>query len=253
MNFIRSKISSYKIIALLAILTTLSACSKKKKYSDDIIPAELLYNNGVELLEKGDYEKAADEFEKVFFQHPGNEIAPKSELMQAYSLYLAGEYDLAVDILDIFIKLHPRHEEVAYAYYMKALANYTQVSSVDLDQSRSKMAKHDFETVIKRFPHTKYATDASMKLDLVDNHLAGKEMYVGRYYLDKKNPIAAIRRFQTVINDYPHTTHIEEALYRMVESNIMLGLQEEAKKYAAVLGHNYPEGSWYKRAYDLVS
>ena len=254
MNFIRSNILSYRIItlALLAISMSLSACSKKK-YSDDVIPAELLYNSGVELLEKGDYQKASDEFENVFFQHPGNEIAPKSELMQAYSLYMAGEYDLAVDILDIFIKLHPRHEEIAYAYYMKGLANYTQISSVDLDQSRSKTAKYDFETVVKRFPDTKYATDASLKLDLVDNHLAGKEMYVGRYYLNQKNPISAIRRFQTVINEYPYTTHSEEALYRMVESNIMLGLKEEAIKYAAVLGHNYPEGIWYKRAYELVS
>jgi len=188
----------------------------------------------------------------VFFQHPGNEITPQAELIQAYALYLAGEYDDVVDVLDIFIKLHPRHEDVAYAYYLKALANYVQISSVLLDQSRTRYAKEDFEELINRFPGTKYALDSALKIDLVNDHLAGKEMLVGRYYLKKKNPVAAVRRFQIVIDKYDTTSHAEEALYRLVETNIMLGLKGEAAKYVAVLEYNYPQGSWVHNARNLL-
>lgn len=230
----------------------LTGCSKKNLFDDSVTPINELYNNGVKLLEDKKYTKAADEFEKVFFQHPGNTLTPKAELMQAYALYLDNEYDTAVDVLEVFTKLHPRHEDIAYAYYMKALANYAQVSSVDLDQSRTQHSKAGFREVINRFPGSKYAIDAALKLDLVDAHLAGKEMLVGRYYLKKKNPIAALRRFQTVINKYSTTTHSEEALFRMVESNVMLGINSEAHKYAEVLAHNYPDGKWNSRAKKLL-
>jgi outer membrane protein assembly factor BamD len=172
--------------------------------------------------------------------------------MQAYSLYVAGEYDEAIDVLDIFIKLHPRHEDIAYAYYLKALSNYVQISSVLLDQSRTRYAKESLEELMRRFPGTKYAIDAALKIDLVNDHLAGKEMSVGRYYLKRKNPIAAIKRFQNVIEEYQTTSHAEEALYRLVESNVMLGLKDEAEKYAAVLSHNYPSGSWLHNARNLL-
>lgn len=242
-----------KILGLILISLTFTGCSKKKNLDDNVIPAQVLYDNGVMLLGEKKYNKAADEFEKVFFQHPGNPITPQAELMQGYALYLDGDYDTAGDIFEIFTKLHPRHEDIAYAYYMRALVNYVQISSVKLDQSRTQYAKEGFAELINRFPSSKYAIDAALKMDLVDDHLAGKEMLVGRYYLTRKNPVAAIKRFQTVINLYPTTIHSEEALYRMVESNMMLGLTEEAKKYAAVLGHNHPDGKWYKKAYDLVA
>lgn len=241
-----------KLFAIIAMTVVLCACSKKKLIDDDVTPARTLYDEGVKLLSEKKYEKAADEFEKIFFQHPGNPITPQAELMQAYALYLDGEYDIAGDVLEVFTKLHPRHQDIAYAYYMRALVNYVQISSVKLDQSRTKLAKYGFEEVINRFPGSKYAIDSALKLDLVNDHLAGKEMLVGRYYLAIRNPIPALKRFQTVIREYPTTSHAEEALYRMVESNMMLGIREEANKYAAVLGHNYPEGSWYKKAYDLV-
>jgi len=225
-------------------LVSLVACQSKSKESEEIVPAQELYNLGIKELEAKNYSKAANTFEKIFFQHPGNSITADAELMQAYSLYLDGEYDEVGDVIDIFLKLHPRHKDVAYAYYLKALANYVQISSVKLDQSRTRYAKEGLEEVIRRYPGSKYAIDAALKIDLVNDHLAGKEMLVGRYYLKKKNPIAATKRFQTVIKEYDTTTHAPEALYRLVETNLMLGLSEEAKKYANVLEHNYPQNEW---------
>ena len=173
-------------LPLLGVLVfSLISCKSKLK-DEEIIPPQQSYDAGIVQLEKGEYKKAAEHFEKVFFQHPGNAITPQAELMQAYSLYLAGEYDEAIDVLDIFIKLHPRHEDIAYAYYSKALSNYVQISSVLLDQSRTRYAKEGLEEVIRRFPATKYAIDAALKLDLVNDHLAGQEMSVGRYYLKRK-------------------------------------------------------------------
>ncbi len=246
MNTIRS--FAFILVAAFA----LTAC--KTKFIDDeaITPALELYNGGVEKLEAGSYQKAALEFERVFFQHPGNSLTPKAELMQAYSLYLDSEYDEVVDVLDVFIKLHPRHEDIAYAYYLKALANYTQISNVKLDQSRTRYAKVGLNEVMTRFPGSKYAIDAALKIDLVNDHLAGKEMLVGRYYLKKNNPIAAITRFQVVVDEYDTTTHIVEALHRLVETNLMLGLRGEAEKYASVLKHNYPDSPWYQYSQRLL-
>lgn len=242
-----------KLYCYLLLTSFFLTSCKSKKIDDELItPAPALYNGGLVLLENHKYEKAAEEFGKIFFQHPGDEITPQAELMQAYSLFLATEYEEAIDILEMFIKLHPMNVDIAYAYYLKALAYYMQVSGVQLDQSRTSFAKESFEEVIKRFPNTKYATDASLKIDLVNDHLAGKEMDVGRYYLTKKNPIAAIKRFQSVVDNYQTTSHIEEGLYRLVEGYLMLGLVEEGKKYASVLGANYPEGKWYKYAYNLL-
>lgn len=236
-----------KIIRSLFIVTaliSLVACQSKSKDADKIVPAQELYNLGIKELEAKNYGKASNAFEKVFFQHPGNSITADAELMQAYALYLDGEYDEVGDVLDIFLKLHPRHKDVAYAYYLKALANYVQISNVKLDQSKTRYAKEGLEEVIRRYPGSKYAIDAALKIDLVNDHLAGKEMLVGRYYLKKRNPVAAIKRFQTVVEEYDTTTHIPEALHRLVESNLMLGLADEARKYSGVLEHNYPQSKW---------
>ena len=240
------------LLSVIIVSLSLASCKSKVVSDEAIVPAQELYNSGLNALQNKEYKKAASEFEKVFFQHPGNSLTPQAELMQAYSLYLGGEYDEAVDILDIFIKLHPRHQDIAYAYYLKALSNYTQISNVKLDQSRTKYARTDLEEVINRFPGSKYAIDAALKIDLVNDHLAGKEMLIGRYYLKKRNPIAAIKRFQTVVEKYDTTSHVPEALHRLVESNLMLGLVGEAKKYAAVLQHNYPKSSWHQYSYNLL-
>ncbi|MDN3030268.1 MAG: outer membrane protein assembly factor BamD [Candidatus Tisiphia sp.] len=231
----------------------LSGCKTKKTDEDLIVPAPELYNDGLILLEKQQYLKATEEFSRIFYQDPGNKMTPQAELMQSYSLFLGGQYEEAVDVLDSFIKLHPMHEDIAYAYYLKALSYYMQISNVQLDQSRTFLAKKSFEDVIRLFPKTKYSIDADLKIDLVNDHLAGKEMDVGRYYLMQNNPIAAINRFQIIVDDYQTTSHIPEALYRLVESYLMLGLSNEAKKYAAVLGHNYPDSTWYKYCYSLIN
>ncbi len=253
MTLKKSRFSTWLALSLILANLCLVGCKNKKQNEDLVVPAPELYQQAVTLLEKKDYNKAAEEFGKVFFQHPGDPITPQTELMQAYSLFLATEYDEAIDVLDTFIKLHPMNVDVAYAYYLKALSHYMQISSVKLDQSRTALAKESFEDVIKRFPSTKYAIDAALKIDLVNDHLAGKEMEVGRYYLRKKNPIAAIKRFQAVINEYQTTSHAEEALYRLTESYLTLGLKNNAQIYASVLGNNYPQGKWYSYAYELLT
>ncbi|HJD55873.1 MAG TPA: outer membrane protein assembly factor BamD [Rickettsia endosymbiont of Pyrocoelia pectoralis] len=245
-----------KLAKLLCILflTSLSliGCKSKKNNDDIVTPIPKLYNEGITLLEKKKYTKAAEEFGKVFYQHPGDQLTPQAELMQSYSLFLASQYEEAVDVLDVFINLHPANIDIAYAYYLKALSYYMLISDVNHDQSKTFLAKDSFEEVIERFPNTKYAIDSSLKIDLVNDHLAGKEITIGRFYLKKKNPMAAINRFEEVIDNYQTTSHSIEALYRLTESYMMLGLPEEAKKYASVLGHNYPNSQWYSYAYKLV-
>jgi outer membrane protein assembly factor BamD len=173
--------------------------------------------------------------------------------MEGYSLYLASKYEDASDVLENFIRLHPMHGDIAYAYYLRGLCEYMQISRAELDQSATARAKNVFNEVIKRFPNTKYALDSALKIDLVYDHLAGSEMDIGRYYLAQNNPVSAIPRFQKVIKDYETTSHLPEALYRMVESYWMLSLKDEAKKYGSVLGHNYNASKWYKKAYRLLS
>jgi outer membrane protein assembly factor BamD len=237
---------------LMVCISILFAGCKTKKDEDTIIPADESYAKGIELLTKKKYKNAADAFSKIYFQHPGSTLSAQGEIMEAYSLYLAGEYDDATDVLDIFIKIHPLHEDIAYAYYLKALSYYMQMSNSDHDQSKTVLAKAAFNDVIAKFPNTKYAIDVALKMDLVNDHLAGSEMNVGRFYLAQNNPIAAAGRFETVIRDYQTTSHAAEALYRMVESYVLLGLKEEAMRYAAVLGHNYPESSWYRHSFNLL-
>ncbi|MGC0372062.1 MAG: hypothetical protein DGJ47_000767 [Rickettsiaceae bacterium] len=244
------KITKYLIsTAILAL--TLTSCKTSPK-DEKIVPVQELYNQGLELLKEEDYSKAAEQFEKVFYQHPGHPITASSELMNAYALYKNEEYDESIDVIDIFIKLHPRNKDIAYAYYIKALAYYAQISDVKLDQSRTENALASLNEVIEKFPGSKYATDAELKIDLVQDHLAGKEMLVGRYYLNKNNPIAATKRFQYVVQDYSTTSHVPEALYRLVESNEMLGLRAEALKYHEVLKLNYPQSDWFKYSKKLI-
>jgi outer membrane protein assembly factor BamD len=230
---------------------TVSGCQSKKNDSDIILPSANLYNDGLNALEQQKYSKAAEQFGRIFYQNPGDPITPQAELMQSYSLFLDAQYEEAVDVLDMFIKLHPANEDIGYAYYLKALSYYMQISSVQLDQSRTLLAKMSFEEVISLFPNTKYALDAALKIDLVNDHLAGKEMSIGRYYLRKNNPIAATNRFKLVIDNYQTTSHTPEALYRLAESYLMLGLVEEAKKYAGVLKHNYPDSEWNRYSNSL--
>ena len=172
--------------------------------------------------------------------------------MAAYSAYRAGEFDDAVVILDRFTKLHPTHPSTPYAYYMKALCYYTQINDVGRDQKVTEEAREALREVVNRYPDSDYAQDAKLKFDLTEDHLAGKEMEIGRYYLKQSDYVGAINRFKFVIDHYQTTSHTAEALHRLVESYLRLGVLPEAKKYAAVLGYNFPGSDWYKYSYAMM-
>ncbi len=211
-----------------------------------------LYNTAKDNLEKESYETAAAGFEDVERQYPYSTWATKSILMAAYALYKDLEYNRAIATLDRFIELHPGHKDVSYAYYIKALCYYEQVVDVGRDQATTESAKKTFEEIVRRFPESKYARDARLKLDFVNDHLAGKEMNIGRFYLKRGLYPAAIRRFANVVRDYETTTHVPEALHRLVESYHALGVDQTAVKITAVLGYNYPGSDWYQASYALM-
>ncbi|HET8729179.1 MAG TPA: outer membrane protein assembly factor BamD, partial [Alphaproteobacteria bacterium] len=195
---------------------------------------------------------AADLFEEVERQHPYSQWATRAQLMAAYSLYEALEYDEAIIALDRFIQLHPGNEDIAYAYYLKALSYYERISDVERDQEMTELAMNALSEVVQRFPGTDYARDAALKLDLTHDQLAGKEMAIGRWYLRQGHYNAAINRFKTVIDSYQTTTHVPEALHRLTEAYLALGLPEQARRTAAVLGYNYPGNEWYVDSYALL-
>lgn len=240
-------------LAALAVAGTLVACSggdKEPEYVEK--PVTDLYNQAVDLMNAGEYIDAAKAFDEVERQHPYSKWATKAQLMASYSYYQEGKYDDAIIALDRFIQLHPGSADTPYAYYLKALCFYEQISDVGRDQKMTKLAQQALEDIVTRFPNTEYARDARLKLDLTQDHLAGKEMEVGRFYLKAQQYLAAINRFRTVVERFDHTSHVPEALYRLTEAYTLLGLTAEAKKSAAVLGYNYPGSDWYDDAYDLV-
>lgn len=239
------KISGF--FALFLGLSLLSACSSTKDIKENQ-SAEELYNQAYKDLNKTSYAKAAETFEKVELEHPYSKWATKAKLMGAYAYYKDQKYDDAIISLDRFIKYHPGNKDAPYAYYLKALCYYEQITTVDKDQSNTQKALEALEQVINRFPDSKYAQDARLKIDLTRDHLAGKEMEVGRYYLGQNNYLSALNRFSTVVNNYQTTSHIEEALYRQVEIYTILGLNAEAENAKKVLGYNYPDSIWYKKA-----
>lgn len=241
-----------KIILVILISSSLLGCKSKKDEESIMVPAITSYQKGLEAFKKDKFADAADEFGKVYFQHPGAEITPYAELLEAYSLYQARQYSDSIDVLENFILIHPSHEDISYAYYLKSLTYYMQISDIHHDQEITEKTKAALEETIARFSGTKYALDAAMKLDLVNDHLAGKEMEIGRYYQKRLNPIGAINRFQSILEQYQTTSHAAEALYRLVESFEILGLRNESNKYASVLIHNYPESSWAYYAKQLI-
>lgn len=233
-------------------LGMLSSCSSTK--DEELNPsAEVLYNQAYEKLQQTSYKKAAETFEKVELEHPYSKWAVKAKLMGAYAYYRNGDYDDAIISLDRFIKYHPGNKDIAYAYYMKAICYYDQITDVTKDQSVTAKAMAALEQVIIRFPGTTYAQDASMKIALTNDHLAGKEMEVGRYYLNQKNYLSSLNRFSAVVNNYQTTSHIEEALYRQVELYTILGLNDEALKAYRVLEYNYPKSSWTTKAKKIIN
>ncbi len=238
--------------AWVLLAMVLAACgSDEKPYVEREV--HNIYNSAVDSLESGNYGEAATRFDEVERQHPYSIWATKAQLMSGFAHYQANKYDEAIIALERFIQLHPGNRDIAYAYYLKAVSYYEQISDVSRDQLATERARQSLQELIRRFPNSKYARDARLKLDLTLDHLAGKEMEIGRYYLRKDQYLAAINRFRLVVDRYQTTTHVPEALHRLAESYAALGIMDEAQRNAAVLGHNYPGSEWYTDSYKLVA
>ena len=216
-------------------------------------PVETLYNNAMNAMQAGQLSEAARLFDEVERQHPYSTWAAKAQLMAAYAHYQDNSYDEAINALDRFIQLHPGNKDIAYAYYLRAISFYEQISDVRRDQRATQQALTALDELARRFPDSRYTRDAALKIDLARDHLAGKHMDIGRYYLGQGEFLAAINRFQLVIKDYQTTTHVPEALHRLVESYLAIGVTDEAQSTAAVLGHNYPGSAWYADSYVLLT
>ena len=214
---------------------------------------EELYNNGIDALNQKRYATAVTQFDAVEQNYPYSSWAVNAQLMHGYAEYLQNHYTEAVGALDRYIQLHPTSANVAYAYYLRALSFYEQIADIQRDQKGTEQAMSALKDVVNRFPDSAYARDARLKIDLCRDHLAGKEMEIGRWYEGQKLYAAAIGRFQRVVDDYQTTNHAPEALHRLTEIYLMLGLTDQAQKTAAVLGHNYPGSPWYEDSYSQLA
>lgn len=245
-----------RLIAASLIPLALAACASGGGKSTDTAyvarDVETLYAAAKDRLDTNQPKIAAALFDEVERQHPYSPWARRAQLMSAFSYYAAQDYNKAIDAARRFLEIHPGNKDAPYAYYLIGLSYYEQISDVERDQKITLQAKTALEEVAKRFPASEYANDARLKLDLVEDHLAGKEMEIGRYYERSGKWISAQIKFQNVVDNYQTTSHAPEALYRLVETSLSLGIPAEAKKYAAVLGANYPGNEWYERAYDLM-
>lgn len=244
-----------RVSAFCLCAFTLAACGGRQTTELAYVetPVERLYNEGFDQMERRRYTEAAQFFDEVERQHPFSEWARRSMLMAAYANYEARLYSEAISDAERFIALHPGSSSAPYAYYLIAISHYEQIYDVGRDQSTTQLAMEALEQVVRRFPETPYAQDARLKLDMTRDHLAGKEMSVGRWYLRNGYYLAAINRFQTVVREYQTTSHTPEALHRLVESYVALGVDEEARQVASVLGYNFPGSDWYSDTYDLMT
>lgn len=230
----------------------LAACgSDKEVYVER--PVEEIYNTALDQLQNGQAAEAAKNFDEVERQHPYSVWARKAQLMAAYAYYLNNAYDEAILAAERFLQLHPGHKDAAYAHYLIAISYYEQITDVGRDQRTTQRALNALQEVVDRYPETEYARDARLKIDLALDHLAGKEMEIGRYYLRRGEYAAAINRFRTVVERYQATTHVPEALHRLTEAYLALGVADEAQAAAAVLGHNFPGSPWYRDSYVLLT
>ena len=239
-------------VLVVAAALLLSGCGEEREVYVEREVGDL-YNSAVNALEAGSWTESAKLFDEVERQHPYSVWATKAQLMAGYAYYEGNRYDEAVLSLNRFIQLHPGHRDVPYAHYLKALCYYEQISDVARDQQMTERALEALEEIVRRYPDSKYARDARLKIDLTRDHLAGKEMAVGRYYLTRQYYLAAVNRFRRVVDNYQTTTHVPEALHRLVEAYTAIGLEDEARKAAAVLGHNYPGSEWYVDSYSLAT
>ncbi|MGP2493201.1 outer membrane protein assembly factor BamD [Mesorhizobium sp. PUT5] len=236
----------------------LSACMSSEKdldlstYVDQTEPADVLYNQGLANLNAGRLNEAAKKFSAVDRQHPYSEWARKSMVMGAFTNYRQGNYEDAISAAKRYLTLYPSTDEAAYATYIIGLSYYRQIRDVTQDQKEARQTIQAMQEVVTRWPDSEYVEDAKEKIRFANDQLAGKEMQVGRYYLERREYLAAVKRFRTVLEQYSNTRHIEEALARLVEAYYALGLTDEAQTAAAVLGHNFPSSPWYKDSYKLL-
>jgi outer membrane protein assembly factor BamD len=242
------------ILALAPLV--LAACGEKdidlSTYVEDVEPADVLYNQALANLNQGKVSEATKKFEAVDRQHPYSEFARKSMIMSTFTNYRQGKYPEAINSGRRYVQLYPSTEDAAYAQYLVGLSYFRQIRDVTQDQSESRKTIEAMEEVVQRWPESEYVEDAQTKIRYARDQLAGKEMQVGRYYLERREYLASVKRFRYVVENYSNTRHIEEALARLVEAYFAMGLASEAQTAAAVLGHNYPDSEWYKDSYTLL-
>lgn len=254
--FGRFRFRSIRALAAGAVLVAaagLSGCSSNDELPYEERPVEQIYNTAMDHMEAGRYLPATKEFDEVERQHPYSEWARRSMLMNAYANYKINKYDEAILSAQRFISLYPSNRDVPYAYYLIGLSYYEQISDVGRDQKMTENALAAFTELVRRFPQSEYSRDARLKIDLTHDHLAGKEMEIGRYYLKRHDYVAAINRFRVVVEKYQTTTHTPEALQRLTEAYLSLGVTAEAQTAAAILGYNFPGSEWYEDGYALLA
>ena len=252
----RSPLKLVLTASVSAVLLLTAGCGGGKSKKDTSYVArdvETLYAAAKERLDSGKVKQAAALFDEVERQHPYSPWARRAQLMSAFSYYVARNYNESIQASQRFLSIHPGNKDAPYAYYLIALCYYEQISDVQRDQKTTAQALQALNDVTRRYPESEYAADARLKIDLVRDHLAGKEMEIGRFYEKSGRWISARIRFEKVVEQYDTTSHAPEALYRLTETSLALGIPEEAKKYAAVLGSNYPGSEWYQRAFKLMS
>ena len=249
----------FKYTLVFVLLIFLSSCSKKveeakniKKQSQELEMISV-YNEGFQKLEINDTFNAAQKFLEAELLFPQSEWAPKSALMAAYSYYLQNYYQEALSNLNRYLKTYPNDKDISYANYLIGICYYEMIEDEKRDIGPILKAKKQFEIITDKYPNTDFALDAKFKLDLIQDILASKEMYLAKHYLKKNKWIAAINRYQVIIEEYDETIFVEEAIHRLVEINYRLGMIEESKKYANLLGYNYKSGEWYKKSYKVFN
>lgn len=253
MRILPSKALSLALIAAMAL--PMAGCARNRTKGDTPYVARdvgTLYTAAKKRLDQGRYKEAAVLFDEVERQHPYSIWARRAQLMSAFSYYLNRDFTQAIQSAQRFLSIHPGNRDAAYAYYLVALSYYEQINDVTRDQKITRQALDALGELMRRYPNTRYASDARLKVDLVNDHLAGKEMEIGRFYETRGQWLAATLRFRTVVDQYQQTTHTPEALMRLTETYLALGVPVEAERAAAVLGANYPGTDWYKRSYELM-
>jgi len=248
----------FKFYILIFFIFLISCSSNQEKITvldDEDIESQMIdaYKKGYEELEKGDVIYAAKQFNEAELLYPQSEWAPKAVLLAAYAFYSQDYYPRAIAEIERFIKKYPKHKNIDYAYFLLAMCYYENIIDEKKDLEPLLLSKQKFEFIIANYPDTDFAQDSKFKIDLINDILASKEMHIGIYYLKNKKWIAAINRFKYVVENYQTTIYIEEALHRLVETNYKIGLEDEAEKYANVLGYNYQSSEWYEKSYKIFN